>query len=294
MAVDIKQLATRKIGPLPAWVWIAAIVGGIFAARMLRGSGEETLEYADDEIGDPSRPIDDPGPAGSDVTLPSNPGGGREPGSDQPIYLPSDPVQMPASGYSAEPPWWLDPAYVAAVYPSPTPTSPEVRSEPEPQTPTVANQPPAIAAVQRQQSFEWGGRIWTRGDLPAFKNWLKSRGTTFETWSANHAKASQDVFGVKAAAPATAPVTQPKPPAQPVAGGGAPTTSAAVHAMPAPSVMASLDTNIATAIRNEQAKAKPAPAKVATAPRYYTYKKDVPLGPGQSLKFTSGKGYYAG
>jgi hypothetical protein len=42
-----------------------------------------------------------------------------------------------------------------------------------------------------------------------------------------------------------------------------------------------------------------APAKTATAPaasspsRYYTYAKDVPLGPGETLHFATGKGYYA-
>lgn len=43
---------------------------------------------------------------------------------------------------------------------------------------------------------------------------------------------------------------------------------------------------------------KPAPKKPLPKPKppakYWTYKKDVKLGKGQTLKFTAGKGYYAG
>lgn len=37
----------------------------------------------------------------------------------------------------------------------------------------------------------------------------------------------------------------------------------------------------------------PAKPKAAPAPRYYTYKKDVPLRPGQKLAFRAGRGWYA-
>jgi hypothetical protein len=41
-------------------------------------------------------------------------------------------------------------------------------------------------------------------------------------------------------------------------------------------------------------KAAIAKVPISLAPlRYYTYKKDVPIGPGQVLKFSAGKGYYA-
>jgi hypothetical protein len=41
--------------------------------------------------------------------------------------------------------------------------------------------------------------------------------------------------------------------------------------------------------------AQPPKAPVAAPPvRFYTYKNQVPLKPGQSLKFSAGKGYYAG
>jgi hypothetical protein len=46
------------------------------------------------------------------------------------------------------------------------------------------------------------------------------------------------------------------------------------------------------AVSKPAAKAVPAPAKQPPA-RYYTYKNQVKLGKGQSLHFTSGKGYYA-
>lgn len=46
-----------------------------------------------------------------------------------------------------------------------------------------------------------------------------------------------------------------------------------------------------------QTKASKTAAKKATAPapkKFYTYKKNVPLKPGQKIHFTKGKGYYAG
>lgn len=63
--------------------------------------------------------------------------------------------------------------------------------------------------------------------------------------------------------------------------------------------------NHPTAAKTLGIKASPAVAKPKVTPkpivkpkptpvRYYTYKKDVKLRPGQKLKFTTGKGYYAG
>lgn len=39
MAVDFKESATRKIGPLPVWGWAIAVAGAVIGVRMLRGGG---------------------------------------------------------------------------------------------------------------------------------------------------------------------------------------------------------------------------------------------------------------
>lgn len=52
----------------------------------------------------------------------------------------------------------------------------------------------------------------------------------------------------------------------------------------------------AVTVINQTAKSKTAAKKAVPAvqTRYYTYKKNVPLKPGQKIHFTKGKGYYAG
>lgn len=39
MAVDVKEAATRKIGPLPVWAWAGVVGGAVLLTRVLRGGG---------------------------------------------------------------------------------------------------------------------------------------------------------------------------------------------------------------------------------------------------------------
>lgn len=39
MAVDVKEAATRKLGPLPVWAWAGVVGGAVIVSRMLRGGG---------------------------------------------------------------------------------------------------------------------------------------------------------------------------------------------------------------------------------------------------------------
>lgn len=39
MPIDVKESATRKIGPLPVWAWAGVVAGAVIIARRMRGGG---------------------------------------------------------------------------------------------------------------------------------------------------------------------------------------------------------------------------------------------------------------
>lgn len=46
MPIDVKESATRKIGPLPVWAWAGVVAGAVIIARRMRGSGGGTTVTA--------------------------------------------------------------------------------------------------------------------------------------------------------------------------------------------------------------------------------------------------------
>lgn len=83
MPVQISESLQRRIGPLPAWGWGAAIGGGLLAVKMLRGgsilgtrdTGEPVSSVVGNEDGAPPLPTTatpgPPGPAGKDAPKPT-------------------------------------------------------------------------------------------------------------------------------------------------------------------------------------------------------------------------------
>lgn len=46
MPIDVKESATRKIGPLPVWAWAGVVAGAVIIARRMRGGGGGTAVTA--------------------------------------------------------------------------------------------------------------------------------------------------------------------------------------------------------------------------------------------------------
>jgi hypothetical protein len=147
---------------------------------------------------------------------------------------------------------------------------------PQPVAATAPTAPAAAAPKPTAAGFWWsiGGRnTWvTASNLGAFKAELARTGGSLDVWAARHPDAARAV-GI--APPASVPAPRPSPSA-PVA---APPTSSVAKSSPPPAPPASAP--------------RSAPATAPPPVRYYTYQKDVPLRAGQTIGFTTGRGYYA-
>lgn len=153
------------------------------------------------------------------------------------------------------------------------------------QTQTVSSQTPASATGLVPTAGSSGDTGQTSSDL------LSALGSQQASLLQAFEAQNQDVLGLAqsqiAAAqsmpqisPSSTSETQPVSASQP---GGA---NAPIVYYVSPQALA--PTSSAPAAAQTATKAKP-----PTVSRYFTYKRDVPLGPGQSVHFQAGRGYYA-
>ena len=173
---------TKKVGPLPVWVWGAAALVILYAVYKRRQTPTDVSPVAispPDEgmiTGDNGTSFE--GLTGGGV---GNIGGGtgpvyQDPGpSYDPGFYPSPPVNDYSPVFEPAPP-----VYEPAPGPSVI-TAPTIKTQ-------------AIGPT-KQTSFVWSGVTYRKGDLAKFRAALKKSGVAYSTWAKNHPKAAQDVFG---------------------------------------------------------------------------------------------------
>ena len=91
MAIQVSETLQRKIGPLPAWGWGAAIGGGLLAFKVLRGgslmsSGQPTATQ-------PTESSDVPVTSGTGTTTTAGPAGPTGPAGPAGTNAPTAPAR---------------------------------------------------------------------------------------------------------------------------------------------------------------------------------------------------------
>lgn len=186
---------TKKIGPLPTWAWVGVgllFVGMVFYFRRSQDSGDGAeVAYT---------------PDGSQIA-------GSLPGSES-QYIGSsdgslhDSLAGSSYDYSAfdtgtpvgYPPDFLS-GLLAGLQGSGLSGGPMPIYEPptDPFTTNPAGTSQGTQAVatksQKQTSFTWAGKVYTKKDEAAFRAYLKKTGVAYSTWAKNHPQAAKDVFG---------------------------------------------------------------------------------------------------
>ena len=166
---------TKKIGPLPVWVWGAAALVILYAVY-------KRSKTPDDVSAEAISPPDEgmiTGDNGTSFEGLTGGGVGNIGNGTGPVY--QDP------GPSYDPSWYPSPVFE---------TTPPVY-EPTPGPTVITGAPVKVASVNptKQTSFVWSGVTYRKGDLGKFRTALKKSGVAYSSWAKNHPKAAMDVFG---------------------------------------------------------------------------------------------------
>lgn len=179
---------TKKVGPLPAWAWVAGgllFVGMVWYMRR-NASDSSTPAPVDNSALAPDTGI----PVGAGSGYDGVSGGGSLYGSDVTYADTGTPVGYPPDFLSG---------LLANMNPygssSPIYESPTAPYQTQPSTLSGGTQTVTSPTATKQTSFQWGGRTWTSKDQAAFRAWLKAHGVSYAQWATNHPKAAMDVFG---------------------------------------------------------------------------------------------------
>ena len=194
------NIATKKLGPLPTWAWVA---GGLLFVGMVvyfrRNSGDVApAEVDNSQIGAPAEtPPQYIGSSDGSVY-----GGGAT--YDPADFAEGDPVGFPTGMSGSD---FLS-GLLAGIQsgsgfsPTPAPTIFEPPTQPyQTQTaaPTTGQGTQTVqtttATEPKQTSFMWDGKRYGRGDFGTFKAYLKLHGLSYKDWASKHPKAAMDVFG---------------------------------------------------------------------------------------------------
>ena len=166
---------TKKIGPLPVWVWGAAALVILYAVYKRSKTPDDVSAVA---ISPPDEGMVT-GDNGTSFEGLTGGGVGNIGNGTGPVY------QDPGPSYNPDP-WYPSPVFedAAPVY------------EPAP-GPTVITASPVQTTVtaSKQTSFVWSGVTYRKGDLAKFRAALKKSGVAYSLWAKNHPKAAMDVFG---------------------------------------------------------------------------------------------------
>jgi hypothetical protein len=284
-----EQFVARKPSARRGLLILAALVALGVVYFLRRGSTPADLTPLGGAIGADTTAADTFGTAGGQALTPVGPtaadfagalSGALAPLSDQLAQalaastVAADAAQAAAdaaSSWGTTPPdWWIPPSDGG-----PPPT---VSESPPPET-----KPTARAAVQ---GVWWGGQFFT--SLTDLNRWRHAHGSSVSdaAFAAQH-PAALKALGLPPAPPAparkpTVAVATRKPAPKPAP------TPLRRPAPPPPK------TPVKSRAQSPSPVVKKAPVVVKKAPaRYYTYKRQVPLRPGQTLHYTPGRGYYA-